>query len=377
MREGILIAGYYGAGNTGDEAILSGMLTALRAEGIEEITVISRNPEETANLHGVRSTYCGRRQEGVREIFRCLRRSRLFVLGGGGLLQDHTARVVPYWLSRVGLSFAAGTPVMYYAQGIGPLRTKKARGLVRCLSNKVEHITVRDEESRQLLQEIGVDRVPVEVTADPALGIRIYSDGRDLLNKAGVTLSEDKLKIAVCLRSWHGEEEYLPVLIRALRGLRRQYPVQYLFFPFQYGCDEQISHRVLEALGAEGDPMAAGDCIVPGRHSPEQVAAMLKEMDGVIAMRLHAVILGSLSCVPAFGLIYDPKVECFMKRAGLEDRFMAVDEIAGNEENLLSGLCQWLSDLNELSKAMQPKIEEMVSLTRRNAQIVKQLLNSS
>lgn len=375
MREGILIAGYYGAGNTGDEAILSGMLTALRAEGITDITVISRNPEETTQLHRVRSIYCGRRQEGLREIYRCLRSRRLFILGGGGLLQDHTARVVPYWLSRVGLSLAAGTPVMYYAQGIGSLRTPKARGLVRCLSNKVKYITVRDEESRRLLKEIGVNRVPVEVTADPALGIRICSDGRALLKRAGIALSGDKLKIAVCLRSWQGEEDYLPVLIQALRSLRRQYPVQYIFFPFQYGCDELASQRVLEALGADQDSIASGDCILPGRHTPEQMASMLKEMDGVIAMRLHAVILSAISFVPSFGLIYDPKVRSFMERAGLGGRLIAVDEIVGNEETLLSELIRWLMDRNEISKAMEPKIEEMVSMTRRNAQIVKELLD--
>ena len=53
MRKGVLIAGYYGAGNTGDEAILSGMISSLKSEGIKDITVLSRNPEETRVLHGV------------------------------------------------------------------------------------------------------------------------------------------------------------------------------------------------------------------------------------------------------------------------------------------------------------------------------------
>ena len=369
MRKGILIAGYYGAGNTGDEAILSGMLTALRTQGIENITVLSRNPEETRALHGVDSIPCGRRQEGLIAVYRQLRHSQLFILGGGGLLQDHTSRVVPYWLSRVALALAAGTPVMYYAQGVGPLKTGKAQKLVGFISNKVRYITVRDEGSRHLLQDLGVDQVPLEVTADPALGIKLTSEGRELLKgAAGVSFSQDKINVAVSLRSWDGDKEYLPVLVEALEGLRRQFPLRYVFFPFQYGCDEQVSKVVMESLSGEGD------CMVCGKHSPEQIAAMLREMDAVIAMRLHAVILSALSGVPAFGLVYDPKVKCFMERAGLADYFIAVEELPGNGELLLSRLAGWLLERTSVSKGMKPKIKEMVSLAERNAVIVRQLV---
>lgn len=368
MRKGVLIAGYYGAGNTGDEAILSGMLTALREEGIRDITVLSRNPAETRELHGVDSIFCGRRLKGLGAVYRCLHSSRLLILGGGGLLQDHSARVVPYWLSRVALALAAGTPVMYYAQGIGPLETEKARKLVARLSNRVKYITLRDEASLCLLRDLGVERASMEVTADPALGIRIKSDGAGLLKKAGVDLKDGKLKIAVSLRSWQGEEEYLPVLTRALQELHRQLPVQFIFFPFQYGCDEEVSLQVLQAAGG------AEDCIVKGRHTPEQVAAMLKEMDGVIAMRLHGVILSALSCVPAFGLIYDPKVKSFMERAGLEEYCLPVEDIARDEAGLISKLTRWIQNKDAIAKAMQPKVEQMAALTRRNAQIVQELI---
>lgn len=368
MRDGIVIAGYYGAGNTGDEAILSGMIAALKDQGVGNIIVLSRNPEETARLHGVSSIYCGRRQEGLKDIYRCMRGSKLLVLGGGGLLQDYTSRVIPYWLSRVAMAYAAGTPVMYYAQGIGPLKRPKARKLVSFLSNRVKYITVRDEDSLLLLREIGVDRVPIEVTADPALGIRISSDGKRLLGKAGIQLREDRIKVGISLRSWKGEEKYLPALVRILRRLRRLMPVQYIFFPFQYGCDEQVSLQVLEKLEDKED------CMVAGRHTPEQVAAMLKEMDGVIAMRLHAVILSVLSCVPAFGLIYDPKVKYFMERAGIAGYSITLDEITKDEDVLLSWLSGWLLKREEISGEMEPKVEEMAAMARHNAQIVWDLI---
>jgi polysaccharide pyruvyl transferase WcaK-like protein len=187
-------------------------------------------------------------------------------------------------------------------------------------------------------------------------------------------LCEGKQKIAVSLRSWIGEEEYLPVLADVLQKLRSKFPVQYVFFPFQYGCDEEVSRRVLDLLTQQGNGVDSGDCIVSGRHTPEQVAAMLKEMDGVLAMRLHAVILSALSCVPAFGLIYDLKVQSFMERAGLGGHFIAIEDMAGNEEVLLQALTNWLLQKNKISEQMEPRIKQMVAMTQRNAQIIKELL---
>lgn len=224
---------------------------------------------------------------------------------------------------------------------------------MRYFSKKVHRITVRDEQSLDLLRELGVSKVPVEVTADPALGIRITWSGKELLEQAGVDLAPSKGKVGVSLRSWEGEQEYLPVLARVLGRLREQMNLQYVFFPFQTGCDEQVSLRVL------GEVFKEGDALVSGRFTPEQVAAMLKEMDGVIAMRLHGIILSSLSCVPAFGLIYDPKVKHFMERAGLGEYSIPVKDIPRREEWLFEQLHCWLLRKEALAAGMKPRIAAM------------------
>ncbi|MBO8129071.1 MAG: polysaccharide pyruvyl transferase CsaB [Peptococcaceae bacterium] len=369
MRKGVVIVGYYGANNTGDEAILTGMIHALKAQGITDITVLSRDPEQTRKIHGVNSIYIGRRFDGLIEIFHKMRKSKLFILGGGGLLQDYSRRVVPYWLSRVLLALLARTPVMYYAQGIGPLRTKEAKRLVRLISNRVKWITVRDEESLSLLQELGVFKPRMEVTADPALGIKVTSNGLDLLRQAGIILDPRKIKVGISLRSWKGEESYLPVLIQALQRLKEEYDVQYIFFPFQFGEDEGISQKVMEAVEAEDA------CLLKGTYTPEQVAAMLKEMDGVIAMRLHAVILSAVSFVPSFGLIYDPKVLRFMERAGIAAYSVSLERMQEKEEAFNKQLVDWLAARQQISEQMEPRVEAMMRLSLRSAEIAKQLMN--
>lgn len=368
MRSGVVIAGYYGAQNIGDEAILSGMIQSLKNEGITDITVLSRCPELTKKVHKVESISIGRRLKGLIDIYKLLRKKQLFILGGGGLLQDYTKRVVPYWLSRVVIAKLAMTPVMYYAQGIGPLKTPKARKLVKIISNHVKYITLRDYSSEQLLKEIGVSKPKIEVTADPALAIKIISDGKKILKQEGIVLDNDKIKIGISLRSWKNDERYLPILINSLNKLKAKYDIQYVFFPFQYGKDESVSERVLATMAGEDST------IVKGHYKPEQIAAMLKEMDGVITMRLHALILSSISRTPAFALCYDPKVKNFMERIGIKRFYFAVENIGLQEDKFKLLLLEWINERENISKHMDEYVENMTLQAERNAEIVQELL---
>lgn len=368
MRKGVMITGYYGANNTGDEAILTGMIQALHSQGITDITVLSRNPEQTKQLYGVNSIYIGRRFDGLLRIYQALRKSELFILGGGGLLQDYSTRVVPYWLSRVIMALAARTPVMYYAQGIGPLRTPLAKRLVRLISKRVSRITVRDEPSLDLLKSIGVDKSTIEVTADPALTIKVTSNGKELLQQAGIEIDNGKLKVGISLRSWQNVSNYLPVLIQALKKLKEDYDVQFIFFPFQFGEDEGISEEVITALDNENS------LIIKGNYSPEQMAAMLKEMDGVIAMRLHAIILSAISNIPSFGLVYDPKVYRFMERIGIDSYSYPLEDVQGNEEEFTKALINWFDKRKEISEQMNQPVKDLVTLSLKNAEIAKKII---
>ena len=87
-RRGVTICGAYGHGNTGDEAILEAIITQMRSidPGIP-ITVLSRKPEETAALYGVEALHSFR----IPDILRVMRRTKLFINGGGSLIQDVTS----------------------------------------------------------------------------------------------------------------------------------------------------------------------------------------------------------------------------------------------------------------------------------------------
>ena len=85
----IVVSGYYGSKNAGDEAMLAAMLEVLADLDPQlHITVISANPEDTKKRHGVDSIFWLSLQELLREIWR----ADLLMSCGGSLLQNVTSR---------------------------------------------------------------------------------------------------------------------------------------------------------------------------------------------------------------------------------------------------------------------------------------------
>ena len=111
----ILICGYLGGGNCGDEAICDRLIAAIRARG-DEATLLSLSPEESEAIHN--SPALPRYSPAViGGLLQC----DLFLLGGGTLLQEQTSRrSAVYYLSLAALANLFGKPWILMG-GIDPL----------------------------------------------------------------------------------------------------------------------------------------------------------------------------------------------------------------------------------------------------------------
>lgn len=165
----IVVSGYYGSKNAGDEAMLSAMLEVLSdLDPKLHITVISADPEDTRKRHGVDAISW----LGFPAIIKELRQADLLISGGGSLLQNVTSRrSLYYYMFIIMLAHFLGTKVMLYAQGIGPIIGRVAEMAMRFLGNHVDLITVRDEGSLKELARLGIHKTIIECTADPVLAI--------------------------------------------------------------------------------------------------------------------------------------------------------------------------------------------------------------
>src|SRR5690606_36178634 len=175
------ISGSYGGLNLGDEAILQTIITQLRRELEVEITVFSREAEDTKRRHGVERAVPVRRLSRA-EVAPEVERLDLLILGGGGIIYDAEAKT---YLREVQIAQEKGIPSMLWAIGAGPLDDPTNQALVRETLAHVDAITVRERAAQQVLEAAGVHH-DVVVTADPALLIKPEPLPRGILRQEGL-----------------------------------------------------------------------------------------------------------------------------------------------------------------------------------------------
>lgn len=309
----LLIAGYHGFGNCGDEAILQAMTTNIRAMADDvQITALSNKPEFTKTEYGINSVQRFR----VFGVLSAIRHCDIMLSGGGTLLQNGTStRSLLYYLAIIKTAKIFGKKVMLYANGIGPVTGWLNRKLVKMVVNKVDAITLREKLSEADLINIGVKKPDMEVTADPAFNLESISDeqARELFKKENIPL--DIPTVGVSVRSWqkavYGEEDYINSLAKSCDDIAKM-GKNIVFLPMEYPRDINISERVRTK-------MTEKSYIFRNRYTPSQILGIAGVFDVMVSMRLHTLIFSAVKNVPMVGIIYDPKVEYYLQELDMPE----------------------------------------------------------
>lgn len=304
----VVISGYYGFNNAGDEAIIHSLVTNLselgRRRGEElSFTVFSVDPGKTARCLDVDAVPRTAPLQVLRSLLRC----DVFISGGGGLLQDVTGRglSIVYYLGLVVLARLLGRPVVFYAQGFGPVRSFFNRLLVRLVANRAAIITVRDQGSLDDLVALGVNRPALALTVDPVFMLEPAEEGT--LTLPG--LPEGKPVLGIAVRPWPGQERFLPEIAAAVNCLAAELNAAAVLVPMHYEEDLPICRELALLLRHPA-------VLLEQTLSPPEMARLFHRFDLVVAMRLHALIFAAQAGVPMLGVGYDRKVEAFLERIG-------------------------------------------------------------
>ncbi len=349
-RSGCLISGYYGCGNAGDEAVLAGVQATFAAMGSNrpELAVLSQNPESTMALHGLPAV--PRMNAGA--VIAAIRRSRLLLSGGGSLLQDTTSlHSLLYYLLVARAAPVLGTPLMFYAQGIGPLHRPASRKLVSITANRAACITVRDPASAQLLKDLGVHR-PVEITADPAFALQPAPECTLQMVRQLEGLNTDEPYIIVAMRPWKGApaSRFAPLLL----ALQARCSMKICLLPMQHPIDRIYAQEAALATGA-----AERFHVLQLPYPPAVLLRLLQGAQAVVAMRLHALILAAAAGVPPIAISYDHKVEALMKRLGCPDDILQFDPEFANGDSVVHRVEQALIHRPQRSEILHAATCEM------------------
>lgn len=308
----IVISGYYGFNNAGDEAILHSIIDSLKSLAAKRgqelrFTVLSAAPTQTAARYGTDAI--GR--QDLPQILRTLKQADAFISGGGGLLQDATGRgfSILYYLGLVALARLLGKKTILYAQGIGPVKKPFNRFLMRVIANRASLIAVRDEGSVNELIRLGVTRPPVILTADPVFLLESADvDGRasQFLNK----LPPNKPIVGISVRPWHNNDETLREISTAVDIIARDLSAVTVLVPMHYPGDLAVSEKLASLMKSD-------TYILQENLTPRELLTVFSRFNLVLAMRLHALIFAAVSGVPMLGIGYDRKVDALLARLGL------------------------------------------------------------
>ena len=365
----IVVSGYYGFNNLGDEAILEVLTTELkRLVAADNIIVLSNNPQKTASRYGVKSVSRWK----FDALTKLLPQTKLFVSGGGGLFQDVTSLKPPiFYGGQILLAKLAKTKILIYAQGIGPLRSAFSAAIARSALWLADEITVRDLRSYDQLKKWGIQS---SLTADPVWRLEptplpqgLESHFRKQFgNRTG-------LLVGLSLReSKNFSSQHLEVLLKAMSSALPA-DAEILLLPLQREQDASLLEEFKKGWEKRG--RRAHSLSLSDMDKPSQWLNLLGRLDLLVGMRLHAVIMALKNKVPTAGIAYDPKVANVLKEFDQPALNLENEDMSELESSWENALKTAVAELANLSKRAAGKAEAAKNLACQNLEAIAKILD--
>ncbi len=357
------ILGYYGYKNSGDDALLFAMIKSLKEINPEaKINVFSFNPRETSRIYKVDSVS----RYNIFKTHKIIKNSELFILGGGSLLQDATStKSLLYYLWMVCRALRHKTRVMLYANGIGPINKPANRKKVKRILNRVDMITLRDEDSLKELKKLGVNRPETIVTADPVFATRDRNPDRatQLLESAGL-LPDEKIAL-FSVRKWQGfSDDFASTCAKMADYISEKHGLVPVFVPLHYPFDASISRSIISKMKNRA-------LFISGRTDLATTLSIVEKSSLTVAVRLHMLIYSAIAKTPAIGIAYDPKVTGFQSYIN-QPYFLTPDSLVPEIYEKMIDEC--VENSTKIKEETEEYVEKLKEAATQNSKIASELM---
>ncbi len=292
MSTFILISGYYGFSNPGDDAILDVISKDLKRYDMTPVV-----------LYNTKSYFC---KNGIHyiprynflSIYNWMARSSFVILGGGGLFQDSTSLLSFLYYFFVGaLSLLLGKKLIIYGQSFGPIKRKFSLSLLRIILHFSEYIFVRDLYSLKLSYLLGQNR-GIFLIPD----LVYFSDIPLFLN------TERGQKILLFPRD-RGDIENL---VMALRNILDKFKLNITILPMHYSIDKDVAKMIFEKISRHDIRL------IDKRLKRKEILREIKGSLGVISYRFHGLVFSHMLDTPFIGVSDDPKILSYLNKLNIK-----------------------------------------------------------
>ncbi len=353
----VLLSGYYGYNNIGDEAILKGLIDSLQVYDVK-LKVLSKNPEWTTKKYSVESADRSNLWQVLKEIKNC----DVLLSGGGSLLQDVTSsKSIIYYLMILLFGIIFGKKTIIYSQGIGPIKGKFNRKFTKFVLNRVDYINVRDNNSHDYLRKIGIKK-DITVTTDTVFGINKPSlkEGQGIIDNYS---KRDSKKLGVTIINWKDlGDRTVEESVKLLKIILEEKPdVDIFLIPFYYHVDLDILTKIYNRLKDDFENIYLVDKYL----HVDGYLSLVGNMDIYLSMRLHGLIFATLMGAYPIGISYDPKIDGFMKELNRNQNFY-VEDFDG--EKVANEILYSLEDIERLNDKLNSDVEYFRNIAKESAE---------
>lgn len=361
MAKRILISGYLGFNNFGDEALLHILINNLLQVGFrrQDLTVITNNPDKTRNDYKVNSINRWNQFEIINALLN--NEGIIFI---GGLFQDKTSFIgLLYYFFQLYLAKIFNKEIVFYGAGIGPFQRSISLNLFNYGISNARSITVRDRTSANLI----LNKAGIQTTCDPVWSIEpdyTFQNQIPTINWelpiVGVAVRNDRF-----LNHNH-LMDLADKLARVVSGMKDW---QILFIPCMPDQDLSITYELYDLVFSKTPAQDRITLVENFSAFPIlQQAGILASCDVMISMRYHALLVPLTNGKPVIGLVYDQKIKSlveFSNQLGLSLK----DDI----NQAWSYFWQNLEYASEMARQASQKASQ---LDKINIQLLERLLNA-
>jgi polysaccharide pyruvyl transferase WcaK-like protein len=300
--------------------------------------------------------------------YRQIRNLDLLVIGGGNLLMDLYASWPVYLLLYTFLARMAHVPVVFYAVGAGPIATRRGRLYIRAALHMASGVSVRDRQSADLLEKMGLCQRPV-IVPDPALLLRPSPRAEPRSADSDTpTLGVNPVPY-FDPRYWPlGDEtkyrQYLAFMRALVDSAVHNLGCRVKLFGSNFPADTNTAVDLRRILK---NPERVE--VVYDQPTVDSLLTLCSECDAVLGTRLHVLILSLAANTPFIGLSYQPKVRAFCEEVvfanGVFDLPKDDRDIPELVDRITEGLALILRDADSVRGFLAWRLEQLNS--QRNA----------
>jgi colanic acid/amylovoran biosynthesis protein len=268
----------------------------------------------------------------------------------------------------MGTALALKRPLVLFTQSLGPFKDPRNRRRLRAICRRASLIFLRDERSKQHLEELQIASPSILVRPDAAFALA----DDDLATKPEplTPLAERRARVAVSVRRWdhfvtgsaqQGMERYLASFSSLVEHLVRNHNADVVFLSTCQGApgyhdDSQVAATVAAALPKDVSCHVQVDSDF---HTPSALVELLRGFDFVVSTRMHLAILALGAGIPVIPIAYEFKTTELCRKLGFAEPPPRIGELS--PEKLITSLERFLHDY----KMHAHQLNEAVSRFRK------------